>query len=85
MPKQNTESAETKSRSALLNDSYGAAMKRLRDNHLEEFNTLRVEEAKARGIEWVPPKTEAQKAREQVQALLTAHPELASEFLTTQA
>lgn len=77
-----TESTTTKSeptgeeRDAALKASYQSALKTLREKHVDEFNDLRVAEAAKRGITWTPPKTEEQKAQEQIDALLAKHPGL---------
>lgn len=68
--------ADEKTKDTLLRESYSAAEKRLRENHSDEFNQLRAEEAKARGLDWKPRKTDKEKAQEQVNALLTQYPDL---------
>lgn len=67
-------------RDAVLRESYQAATKRLREAHLSEWNTFRVEEAKARGVEWTPPPTPEQKASAELDALLAANPHLLEEL-----
>lgn len=67
-------------RDKALKESYQSALKALRTRHLAEFNTLRVEEARKRGITWTPPKTDEEKAAEQMAALLREHPALAEQF-----
>lgn len=64
-------------RDAALKKSYQSATKRLREAFPNEFNQFRVEEAKALGYEWVPPKSEEQKAQEEYEALLAKYPHLA--------
>lgn len=69
----------TPTRDDLLKQSYVAATKRLREDNLEQFNKYRVEEAKARGIEWTPPKTAEQKAKEEYDRLIADFPHLAQQ------
>lgn len=64
----------------LHREAYGKAMSRLRDAHPEEFNVLRTEEAKARGLDWKPKPSEKDKARETLARILADHPELAEAF-----
>lgn len=56
--------------------AYGAATATLREKHREEFNTLMKAECAALGVEWSPRPTEAEKAKQALDALLAAHPEL---------
>lgn len=67
---------ETKTSEQLLRESYSAAERRLRLAHPDEFNTLRAEEAKARGLEWAPKKTKEQAAQEQLDAIYADFPDL---------
>jgi hypothetical protein len=60
--------------------AYNNAMKRLRDAHLDEFNTYRVEESAKVGITWKPKPSPSKKAEQDMEALLTAHPELVDVF-----
>lgn len=60
--------------------AYGLAQKRLREAHRDEFNAFMKEEAKALGVDWSPKPTEAEKAAAEMEALLTAHPELRERF-----
>lgn len=71
------EAAET-DRDAVLRASYGAATKRLREENVTRFNELRVEEAAARGVTWVPPLSAEQKAEAELAALIEANPHLES-------
>lgn len=66
-----------KSHKELHREAYGKAMSRLRDAHPDEFNSLRMEEAKARDLDWKPKPTEEQKAREQLAKILAEYPGLA--------
>jgi hypothetical protein len=63
-------------RDARLRESYAAAEKRLRDAHTDEFNGYRTEEAAARGVEWKPKPTKAEKAKAEIERLLAENPEL---------
>lgn len=60
-----------------LGECYTAATRRLREAHLAEFNGYRAEEAKARGIEWTPQPTAAEKAAAEIERLLADNPGLA--------
>lgn len=77
MADESTTTTESTDRDALLKASYQSALKRLREEHIDRFNALRVEEAQKRGIEWTPPKTERDKAAEKMAALLAEFPDLA--------
>lgn len=67
-------------RQAKLAEAYTEATRQLREAHLEEFNSLRKTAAKARGIDWEPALTPAQKAEEQVRKLLSEHPDVAKKL-----
>lgn len=71
---------EKKTKKDLHREAYGAAMSRLRKAYPDEFNVLRMEEAKKRGLEWKPKPSEKEKARQQLALLLRDYPELVSEF-----
>lgn len=73
MPSKDTE------RDAKLRESYTTALKQLRRAHQDEFNKLRVEAAKALGVEWAPPVTKEDKARQELRAIFAEHPELLAE------
>lgn len=73
---QNDDVTEKDLRSA----AYSAANKRLRESNPEQFKQFVGEEMKARGVDWTPRLTPAERARAEVQRLLTEHPELADEF-----
>lgn len=72
--------AEKAKRAEAVNKGYTAAMKQLRENHLAEFNELRVKATKALGYEWTPEPTPAEKALAEAKALLAAHPEIAADL-----
>lgn len=67
-------------RSKLISQATWEAQKRLRKNHEVEFNDYMVEEAAARGIDWRPKPTAAEKAAKQITELLEQHPELRDRF-----
>jgi hypothetical protein len=71
---------ESQLRDEALKASYQHAQKVLRERHLDEFNAIRQEEAKRLGYDWAPPKTEEQKAAEQVAALVEKFPHLAEQI-----
>jgi hypothetical protein len=71
-----TEDKAGSDRDDALRKSYANASKRLREENLDRFNALRVEEAKKLGVEWTPPKTEREKAQEKMAALLAEFPDL---------
>ena len=72
-------------RDKALRESYNAAMTRLKNDHLDEFNKLRAEEALQRGVEWAPKKSKEDRAAEQIEALLAEHPTLRKRLVTTSA
>lgn len=63
-------------KSSGLRKAYGAATKRLREAHRDEFNQFMQAEAKTLGIEWSPKPTDEQKAATQLAALLADYPGL---------
>src|SRR5688500_1222029 len=71
-----TDEAKAK-RQAAVREAYGEAQKRLREAHLDEFNTLHKEEAAKRGYDWKPRPTKAEKAEAELRRLLEENPELA--------
>lgn len=80
-PKQ-TPKAEKKENGLLK--ARHAAVDRLIAENLPRFEELYVEEAKARGLEYTPPLTEAQKAEAQMQAFIRDYPDLAEQMLSRQ-
>jgi hypothetical protein len=66
------------SRTQALNAANGAALKRLKEAHTDEFNGYMAEEAKARGQEWSPRLTPEQRAEQELQDLLAKFPDLAN-------
>ena len=75
VPVESAQTDEQKRREA-----YSAATARLRDSRKDEFRALVLEEAAKRGVTYEFRKTAEERAREQVQALLAQHPNLAVEF-----
>lgn len=63
-----------------LRQAYQAATSSLRDKHRDEFNTLYSAEAKRRGVEWAPRKTQAEKDAAEFERLLDQHPEFADKI-----
>jgi hypothetical protein len=63
-------------RTKLLNAAYAAANKRLREENLDRFRELQVEEARNRGIDYTPKPTAEEKAEQQLADLLAANPAL---------
>lgn len=77
-PKVPVESAQTDDQKR--RESYSAATARLREENKGRFRALVQEEAGKRGVTYEFRKTAEERAREQVQALLAEHPNLAVEF-----
>jgi hypothetical protein len=69
---ETTEQTEVQKRRA----AYSAAEQRLREAHHDEFRALVKEEADKLGVTYVFRKTEAERAEETLNKLLTDHPEL---------
>lgn len=69
----------SKTEEKLRREAYSAAQTRLREEQKPRFRELVLEEAAKRGVTYEFRKSEEEKAREQIQALLAKHPELASE------
>jgi hypothetical protein len=63
--------------------AYSAATTKLRDAYRDQFNELLKQEMAARGIEWAPRPTDAQKAEREVAELLAKFPELKVKFTDT--
>lgn len=72
---------EQTSRQQSLNAASGAASKRLKEAHTEEWNTYMTEEATARGEQWAPKQTPEQKAAADFERLLAQYPHLAETVL----
>ena len=69
-----------KTEEALRREAYNAAETRLKEEHKDRFRALVQEEAAKRGVTYAFRKTPEERAREQMQALLAEHPNLAVEF-----
>lgn len=80
-PAVNSNEKAKAARAEAVNKGYTAAMKRLREIHVAEFNALRVEETKKLGFEWTPEPTPAEKALAEAKALLEAHPDIAADLV----
>ena len=63
---------------AKVRRTYTMATQRLREQHLNEFNTLRVAAAKELGIEWQPRASKLEKAQVELDRLLAENPDLLS-------
>lgn len=61
-------------------DAYTAAQKTLRETYRTEYNALVAKEMAARGVEWKPKPTEAEKAAAQVEKILRDYPDLRAQF-----
>ncbi len=72
--------SENKERQKALSEARGQAMKRLMENHADEFNKFMVEEAAARSEKWAPRPGPADKAAKQIAVLLEQYPELAKQY-----
>ena len=59
-----------------LSKARSKALATLRENHRDEFNALITAEMKARGFQWKPRPTKAEKAEEALRKLLAENPEL---------
>lgn len=79
-PTKEAASNAPKTEEALRREAYGAATARLRESRKDEFRAFVQEEAAKRGVRYEFRKTPEERAREQMQALLAEHPNLAVEF-----
>jgi hypothetical protein len=70
---------QVKDEKTLQRQAYTNATTRLREENLERFKQLRVEEAQKLGIVYTPKLTPEEKAREDLRALIREHPHLADE------
>lgn len=71
-----TDTPSTTDESALKRKAYDAGMRRLRENHVDEFWQLVDEEAAELGIEYRRRLTAEERAEQQARELLAAHPGL---------
>lgn len=67
-------------RKTALRKAYTEATSALREKHQQEFNSLYEQKAKDKGVEWSPKPTAEERARQEMEGLMKAHPELAAEF-----
>lgn len=68
-------------RAAKVRQADSKAMAALRDKYRAEFHQFKVGFASDLGIEWAPPLTEEERAREQMLALAEHFPDIAQEVL----
>lgn len=78
-PSVKAEAVKQPSRQDNLAKAYQSATAKLRDAHREEFNALYQAAAEALGEKWTPRPNAQEKARQDLLALLEAHPDLADE------
>jgi hypothetical protein len=71
-------------RDTAIRQSYGDALKALKDKHLDEFNGLRQGIIRRLGHDWSPPLTERQKTEQAIREAIAADPELAAKLLAEQ-
>jgi hypothetical protein len=79
----NTTADEAKDKA--MSAARSAAAAKLREKHLDEYNTLLTAEAKERGVDWKPRPTAEQRAAEEMERLLQQFPELAERVNATAA
>jgi hypothetical protein len=82
-PKQETDKpqeTQAQRESRLKRQAYSNAESRLREAHGDEFRQYVAEEAKQLGVVYEFRKTKAERAAEQVEALIAEHPELLEKF-----
>ena len=65
----------------LRRESYSAAQSRLREEYRDRFRQLVKQEAAQRGVTYEFAPTKAERAKEQIQALLAEHPELRDQLV----
>lgn len=63
-------------RGKLLRKAYGNATTELRENYKSEFQDLYTKHARALGVDYTPRPSAEEKAEQELQALLAAHPHL---------
>lgn len=80
-----SDQTSTTTRQQALNAASGAASKRLKTAHSDEWDKYMVEEAKARGQEWQPKASPEQKATAEFERLLSQYPHLAEQVAKHQA
>lgn len=67
-------------RQQLINKADSAAYRALRKAHLQEFNEAKQKAAAELGLDWRPRASAEERARKQINALLSEHPELQAEL-----
>lgn len=72
---------ENPSRDQVVRWAYNEATKALREAHADEFRQSQIDFAASKGVEYAPRKTAGEKAREDLMALLEAHPDLEQELI----
>lgn len=72
---------ETQTRDQVVRWAYNEATKTLRETYSEEFRALQVQFCADKGVEYAPRKTAAEKARDDLRALLAANPDLEAELI----
>lgn len=70
----------TAERQALINKADSAAYRALRKAHQQEFNQHKQKAAAELGLDWTPRASAEERARKQINALLSEHPELQAEL-----
>lgn len=76
--KQSTDENLTKDQ--LVTKSYGIALQRLKDAHIDEYNRLRIAAAQELGVEWKPQPTKEEKAEAEIRRLVAENPGLADRY-----
>lgn len=70
----------TEERQALINKADSRAYRALRKAHQQEFNEAKQAAAAELGLDWRPRMSAEERARKQINALLSEHPELQDEL-----
>lgn len=73
--------AQKKARADALRKAYGLATTEVRENHRDEFEQAYVKHAAALGVQYTPPPSKAEKARQALAELLAANPEIRAELV----
>lgn len=72
---------ETQTRDQVVRWAYNEATKNLREKYGDEFRADQVALCASKGVEYAPRKTAAEKARDDLRALLAANPDLEAELI----
>jgi hypothetical protein len=75
-----TEAVVEKTESQKKSAAYTAALAALREGHRDEFNQHLQAEYEKAGLEFKPRLTPAEKAKQEIEALLAKHPDLRDTF-----